>query len=219
MVWYSTSENNIKWIFFFWIQGHKNNNMRLLVLSLVIGTLWEVSSTSLPTCIPMGEIYANGKDLCETIYSNAYRYVPVGDPEYNLSYTMWWFTAANPNDATTAARLQAGLINQTQYPNLINQCYLSSPGVTFMKDFPSTNNGSMSECVPFRQNACCKPAIVANDNDLDNEYGASYRWDNCGPVSPQCERFFVQEDCMYECDPNAGLYRLYPPATVNASGN
>lgn len=46
---------------------------------------------------------------------------------------------------------------------------------------------------------------------LNEGYGEEYHWDRCGPLSPECERFFVQEACFYECDPNAGLYRKYQP--------
>lgn len=28
-------------------------------------------------------------------------------------------------------------------------------------------------------------------------------------MTPECERFFVQEACFYECDPNAGFYRKF----------
>ena len=41
-----------------------------------------------------------------------------------------------------------------------------------------------------------------------------YHWDRCGPLSPQCERFFVQEACFYECEPAAGLFRRYPTDTT-----
>ena len=34
-------------------------------------------------------------------------------------------------------------------------------------------------------------------------------WDRCGKLSQACERFFVQEACLYECDPNAGLFRKF----------
>jgi hypothetical protein len=44
---------------------------------------------------------------------------------------------------------------------------------------------------------------------LKEGYGAEYHWDRCGPISQECERFFVQEACFYECDANAGLYRKY----------
>ena len=44
---------------------------------------------------------------------------------------------------------------------------------------------------------------------------ARYHWDRCGPLSPQCERFFVQEACFYECEPAAGLFRRYPTTLLH----
>jgi folate receptor len=190
----------------------------ILTLLAVVSSDNSVQGANEPVCKPIGQIYKNGKELCERIYSNAFRYVPVGDPEYNLSYTMWFFTEDNPNDETTRQRVQAGLLDASKYPKLYDQCYLAS-NITFQKEFPSANNASMSECVPFRKHNCCKPETVINDDALDVEYGPTYKWDRCGPMSPQCQRFFVQEDCMYECDPNIGLYRLYPPGDPSAPGN
>ena len=39
----------------------------------------------------------------------------------------------------------------------------------------------------------------------------------CGPLSPACERFFVQEACFYECDPNVGLWKITPNHTWKIS--
>jgi len=193
----------------------------LLVLALCLCSLHVLATLPQPNCRPFKVLYANGTDLCHRLYSNpvqAFRYVPAGDPEYNLSYTMWWFSEQNQNDAITALRSAAGLINWTQYSSGLDKCYLKSSS-TYQKPIPSPNNSSMTECIPFRENACCYESTVRSDHALNVEYGNSYKWNRCGPISPQCERFFVQEDCMYECDPNIGLYRLYPPGSPNASGN
>ena len=46
-----------------------------------------------------------------------------------------------------------------------------------------------------------------------------YHWDRCGPLSPQCERFFVQEACFYECEVNIGNYRKYTDAEAATVGH
>src|SRR5262245_21436359 len=66
-------------------------------------------------CRPMQQIYKNGKQLCETIFGSAFRYVPVGAPDYDLAYTMWYFSSSNPNDATTQARIAQGLHPDPDY--------------------------------------------------------------------------------------------------------
>jgi len=43
----------------------------------------------------------------------------------------------------------------------------------------------------------------------DELYGDKYRWDRCGPLSAACQQYFVDEACTYECDVNAGKWRLH----------
>jgi folate receptor len=47
-------------------------------------------------------------------------------------------------------------------------------------------------------------------------HGAEFHWDRCGPLSQECERFFVQEACFYECDPNAGFFRKWKSTVYDA---
>merc|ERR1712070_193791 len=72
-------------------------------------------------------------------------------------------------------------------------------------------------CHPWKENACCAHETVMTSQKLKEGYGKEYHWDRCGPLSPECERFFVQESCFYECDPNAGLYRKFHPSVYNES--
>merc|ERR1712129_10645 len=66
---------------------------------------------------------------------------------------------------------------------------------------------SFTECHPWKEAACCYESTVKDVDTMLNGYGDEYRWDRCGELSQACERFFVQEACFYECDPNVGLYR------------
>eukprot|EP00058_Branchiostoma_floridae_P010683 XP_002596171.1 hypothetical protein BRAFLDRAFT_66098 [Branchiostoma floridae] len=52
---------------------------------------------------------------------------------------------------------------------------------------------------------------------IKEAYGKEWHWDRCGPLSSACERFFVQEACLYECEPNAGFYRKFPDHVYNDS--
>lgn len=40
-------------------------------------------------------------------------------------------------------------------------------------------------------------------------YGDDYKWDKCGPVSNACQEWFIAEQCLYECDVNAGKWRQH----------
>lgn len=167
-------------------------------------------------CKPFEQIYSSGKDLCERIFGDSFLYVnTTNTTEYNLAYTMWFFSFDNPNDITTDQRRTAGLFSDPSY-STTDQCWLRTPGVTNHKEAPSDESATFTECLPFRQNACCKESTVENATVINQAYGAEYRWDRCGKLSPECERFFVQEACLYECDPNAGLYRKFPPKAVLA---
>ncbi|KAH9246220.1 hypothetical protein BASA81_016254 [Batrachochytrium salamandrivorans] len=158
-------------------------------------------------CRTMGSLYTDGQDLCNTMFGEAFEYVPTSSPTYDLAYTMWFFSKDNPNDQVTANRVAQGL--HPQY-NSTDVCWLAGPE-TAHKPAPSPEGDSFTECFPYKNRACCKEATVDSDAVLDNKYGPEYRWDVCGKMSSACERFMVQEACFYECDPNLGLFRQYPP--------
>ena len=37
---------------------------------------------------------------------------------------------------------------------------------------------------------------------IDSLYGDS--WDLCGELSSECERYYVYEECFYQCEPHLG---------------
>jgi len=159
-------------------------------------------TTTTPDCKRFDEIYASGKELCENMWDGAFSY------ELNEAnaYTMWFFEAQNPNDAI-AKRL--GKLNESGH----DVCHLSY----YHKDEPGAEPDNFTECHPWKDNACCSHETVMTAEKLKEGYGAEYHWDRCGKLSPECERFFVQEACFYECEPNAGLYRKWHPSTYNSS--
>jgi folate receptor len=156
---------------------------------------WESS------CTPFKNIYADGTELCEKMWDDSFKVVNDDDKDGSESepgYTMWFFdTDQNPNDAVTASLF--GVDKE------VNECHLQY----FHKDTPSAEDDSMSECHPWKNRACCDSSTVLSARTLKASYGAGYEWDRCGPMSDACQRFFVQEACLYECDPNAGLFRKY----------
>ena len=164
-----------------------------LITSLVLFALhtslaWE------ETCTQFKNIYADGTELCEKMWDDSFKVVDDSEP----GYTMWFFdTDKNPNDDTTIS-----IFGADSQPN---ECHLQY----FHKDTPSAEDDSMSECHPWKNRACCDSTTVKSADALNAAYGAGYEWDRCGPMSDACQRFFVQEACLYECDANAGLFRKY----------
>ena len=163
-------------------------SLRLLA---VLPDAWAYYQTTAKGCRRIDSIYASGEELCERIFEKAFRY----EANESRGFTMWFFEATNPNDAT-AERL--GLQQRT------------------CKEIRSDE---VSECHPWRRNACCDRSAVASLQVLKNSFGApwppwpfqwpphathamfsqaSFHWDRCGPLSQACERFFVQEACFYE---------------------
>jgi len=186
---------------------------KVVLLFVAIGNLLVLADENdVKRCRPMGSIFRDGKDLCERLLGQAFKYVPRSDPEYNLSYTMWFFDSSNPNDATTQRRIQANK-HAINYQNT-DVCHLRSEGTTEHHPRPISGNVTFTECHPFRKNACCKESRVENSDVINRLYGEEYRWDRCGKMSQECERFFVQEACMYECDPNVGLFRKNTPEEI-----
>lgn len=156
-------------------------------------------------CKTFGSLYPSPKALCETIFNGAFKYVPVGDPDYADAYSMWFFNSVNPNYAVTQRLKQKGAFPPGY--DSADKCWLGFSENPVPVQEPDT----MTECHPFRKDACCTQASVKSSETINAAYGSEYRWDRCGKLTPQCERFFVQEACFYECDPNVGLFRLYSP--------
>jgi len=152
-----------------------------------------------PQCKRFDEIYATGKELCENMWDGAFVYEPVE----SKGYTQWFFDAVNPNDATARALGKLGTAGH-------DTCHLDY----YHKDAPGPEPDNFTECHPWKKEACCHQGTVMTHTKLNEGYGKEYHWDRCGALSPECERFFVQEACFYECDPNAGLYRKFHPASM-----
>mmetsp|Transcript_6118 Transcript_6118/g.13349 ORF Transcript_6118/g.13349 Transcript_6118/m.13349 type:complete len:279 (+) Transcript_6118:105-941(+) len=166
-------------------------------LALFAALLPAMSAAWEDTCTQFKNIYADGTELCEKMWADSFEVV---DDDAN-GYTMWFFDQSNnPNDAVTHALFGSGTVP--------DQCHLRY----FHKDVPGPEDDAMSECHPWKNNACCDSTTVTTPDALNSAYGEGYRWDRCGPMSEACERFFVMEACLYECEPSAGLYRLWDEA-------
>lgn len=157
---------------------------------------------ALPECKRFDAIYQNGKELCEQMWDGAFKY----ETDEAKAYTQWFFTSHNPNDDISRSMGKLG-----NAPH--DTCHLNF----FHKDAPGPEPDAFTECHPWKSHACCAHDTVETHTKLKEGYGEEYHWDRCGPLSPECERFFVQEACFYECDPNAGLYRKWSKAVYNAS--
>ncbi|KAL7540854.1 hypothetical protein ACHAXR_010438 [Thalassiosira sp. AJA248-18] len=158
------------------------------LLSASSATAWEES------CTQFKDIYTDGTELCEKMWANSFEVVD----DASRAYTMWFFNENdNPNDFVTRE-----LFGENKVPDM---CHLKY----YHKDVPSPEGDEMTECHPWKNNACCDSSTVQSVAKLNEGYGEGYKWDRCGPMSQACERFFVMEACLYECEPSAGLFRKF----------
>jgi folate receptor len=73
-----------------------------------------------------------------------------------------------------------------------------------------------TECSAWSDNSCCTFATADESlHKYDTQQGTSTLYggglgiSGCGRVSPECQTFFIQESCLYECDVNAGRFRRH----------
>eukprot|EP00729_Bicosta_minor_P003432 gene3432-3063_t len=157
---------------------------------------------ALPQCKTFREIYGGGKQLCENMWGDAFKY----ETNEDEGFVMWWDSGSNPNTQTVES-LDSLLHLTSEHTDM---CHLDY----YHRETPGP--AELTECAPYKDNACCEPPTVRSAQTIKEAYGQKYHWDRCGPLSPQCERYFVEEACFYECEPAAGHYRRYP-ATPSAT--
>ena len=167
--------------------------------------------------------------MCEQMWSNAFKYTEDKDEngdDNGEAYTMWFFDAMNnPNDGVSELlhgppsggvnrndechvqwHHKGGARSEGKYNNIL----ISD---TYKEDYtgkPGPEDDTFTECHPWKENACCHQETVASRDAIHGGYAEEnlFRWDRCGPMSQECERFFVQEACLYECDSNLANYRV-----------
>jgi len=196
----------------------------LLASAVLLLDIQSTTAQDAPPCKTFREIYGNdpaipgGQKVCENMWNKAFKY----EKDETKAYSMWWFDNTNPNDAITdkLSTETAGLFAGTGHEDAAasgkfetDQCHLDY----FHKETPSKN--ALNLCHPWNEKAsCCKSATVKDSATIMEAYGKEFHWDRCGRLSPQCEAFFIQEACFYECEPNAGLWRKHPKTTYDTDG-
>ncbi|XP_078699849.1 uncharacterized protein LOC144926717 [Branchiostoma floridae x Branchiostoma belcheri] len=192
-------------------------------------------------CKPFHEIYASGRELCEKMWDGSFVY----ETNRSRAYTMWFFDKDNPNDEVTRnLGLSPPSVCHLRYlhkdtpgpePDTFSECHswkdhscctedtvsrvqrLKKSYRPLCNDTPGPEPDTFTECHPWKDWSCCTEDTVSSVQKLKESYGPEWHWDRCGPLTPACERFFVQEACFYECEPNAGLFRKYPDSDYNSS--
>lgn len=185
----------------------------LMCVGLFVARGQEGPQEPQPECRKMKEIYASGREICENMWSGAFKY----EEDEDNAYTMWFFDAHNnPNDVVTRRLARKGVFEQE---GPVDQCYLQyyhkGDEEVGNEAHPEEEPDTFQECHPWAQRSCCKQDTVSSVKKIKESYGPEFHWDRCGPMSQACERFFVMEACFYECEPNAGLFRKHKDSAVD----
>lgn len=173
------------------------------------------------TCENFSVAYPTAADIPKIMWFDAFTY----EVNESIAYDMWWDSGANPNHDVTTAYVSSGAITipkDTHFDSngLIDRCYLDSyhkpeDDVLDNAGHPTYKPEDFKVCTPWKERSCCKPAVQESVDILKNWYGVEWAWDACGTISPACKKFYKEENCFYECSPNAGLFRKY--RTANSS--
>ena len=124
---------------------------------------------------------------------------------------MWWFDSTKQNDLITDTIFGSG---HGSGASATNNCTVQDRH----KVKPSPEPDSFTECHLWADSSCCHEDNVESAEALKTMYGSAWQWDRCGQMSQACERF-VQEHCLYECDPNIGQYRRHNDSQVAGGAN
>lgn len=183
----------------------KDGALKMVAQLALLGsaTAWERAAS----CRKFKDIYTDGKDMVEKMWDNSFKY----ETNEAKGYTWWWFEGGaldgagdphdNPNDAIS-------VVNKGSKPTTCDvQVITASKGGVGGAPTPEPND--FTECHPWHAEACCSQQTVMSVQAIKTLYSGGYEWDRCGPISQACERFFVMENCFFECDVNLGHYRKF----------
>jgi len=182
-----------------------------------IGIATAVFTKELPegtaTCQKFSVKYPTAESIAKVMWFDSFIY----ETDENVAYDMW--PTDDHNDLLSVKFKNSGTIsvaNSTHFnaEGQIDKCYLDS----YHKDaddpldnmaHPLYKSEGYGVCTPWKDRGCCTPETQVSEEAIKTLYGAKSAWDICGPMSDACAKFYLEEDCFYECSPNAGLFKKY----------
>eukprot|EP01026_Neomeris_dumetosa_P048147 TRINITY_DN4155_c0_g2_i1.p1 TRINITY_DN4155_c0_g2~~TRINITY_DN4155_c0_g2_i1.p1 ORF type:complete len:499 (-),score=60.13 TRINITY_DN4155_c0_g2_i1:133-1629(-) len=186
-------------------------------------------------CQKVKDIFQDGKELCELMFDNSFIYY---EDEPN-AYTMFFEeNQTNPNNQIHAQVPHPQICPNQQFnesipeacegldrppiivPHTCEVCQLRNPHTL---DNAKPAFGDLGGCSKYSQYSCCSEdtakAIFAEEAN-ETLYGELYQWSRCyenrSEIPEKCHRWFMEEECFYECDVNAGKYRLHEECGENS---
>lgn len=66
---------------------------------------------------------------------------------------------------------------------------------------PGPEGTLFKQCAPWKKRSCCRENSTRK---MHTEDWYNFSWHHCARLSPQCQSYFIQDLCFYECTPNGG---------------
>ncbi|EDO43863.1 predicted protein, partial [Nematostella vectensis] len=77
----------------------------------------------------------------------------------------------------------------------------------YHKASPGPELGKFGECKVYEKNSCCTPEFTVELAATRTEKLYNHTWDLCKNLSRACERFWIEQECFYQCDPYIYKYQ------------
>jgi len=195
----------------------------VVVLSLTL-------SADAQSCVKFSARFSTPQSIATDLWYGAFIY----ETNEVHAYDMWPDdpSVTNPNDLLTQRLRREGIIENSttvhfDEDGLVDTClldydYHKGQNESVANDEHPLNKFTKAEiCTPWAERACCIHDQVSEIQEFKDLFASWYGAGGalCGGLSPDCEQFFVEEECMYACSPNAGLYRVYRTEGAPEVGN
>jgi len=159
------------------------------------------SSQQGTTCKTFGEIYENAQGICDLLWSAPFHY---SEDEENCVVWDFALTTNNPNQYVTKVPYSESFCNNTNTLSTLLPPAKTAlqPSCLANRELSTPSSQSLTNCPNYNSLSCCGPErdhLITHNDPAAPFLG--YNWTACGPVSPQCEQFFIQQACYFECDP------------------
>jgi hypothetical protein len=189
---------------------------KISMSAITISGLMVFSDAATERCVKFSEKHKTPESIPKDLWYGAFTY----EEDEEKAYDVWFDDPKNnPNDALTKQFVDNDIFTVPDSSHFdgekIDKCYLDYEHKgedDELDNFINPNHDPMDFklCKPWSNRGCCGSDILDKAKFLEKfEDWYNLGSDKCGKLKPECEEFFVQEECFYLCDPNVGLFRAY----------
>eukprot|EP00892_Ulva_mutabilis_P010740 jgi/Ulvmu1/8038/UM004_0275.1 len=188
-----------------------------------------------------------GKAMCEQLWGDAFIYAEGNKSGYVMNFTgpnpnddLYPEIALPepcPDHAVTEQQLQAACPATEQFAEVeVTPCELCHLRNDHTADVAIPRPALEGRCAKYADNACCTAKTATAVDTSEDLYNAAFRWDKCyqyndtlraarnadpelSAAYERCNAWFREEECLYECDVNAGKWRKHGDCKDDSGGS